>query len=238
MNQLVRIENNHVFTTTLIIAEGVNLEHRAVMKLLDTHINRPSFSALEMLKKRASGSGKPTRYAELSEQQSAFLITLMRNSDIVVNFKESLSIEFVRMRESIQKIATQQTNEQWINQRDSGIIPRRLETDVIKLFIEYAINQGGSIKGCKRYYQNLSKMENKALFIIEQKYKNLRNILGITELQSIQQADYIVSKALQDGMNDKLHYKDIFKLAKSRVEMFAEIRGKSPLAHLAIESNK
>ena len=233
MKQLVKIENNNTFTTTLIIAEGVNLEHRAVMKLLDTHVNRPTFSALEMLKKTASKQGKPTRYAKLSEQQSVFLITLMRNSEIVVDFKERLSADFIKMRETLSIIAAQQINQQWLEIRDSGKPDRKIETDSIKAFIEYAIVQGS--QSAKKYYMLISKMENKALFIVEQKYKNLRDVLGTTELLTVQQADRIVAKALKDGMNQDLFYKDIFKLAKERVELFAEIRGKSPLSHLSIK---
>jgi hypothetical protein len=37
----------------------------------------------------------------------------------------------------------------------------------------------------------------------------------------------IVIKALADGMAQGLHYKDIYKLAKVRVEGFAEVIGKT-----------
>jgi len=50
-------------------------------------------------------------------------------------------------------------------------------------------------------------------------------------------ADHIVARALKHGMNDKLHYKDIYKLAKEREEMFAELRGKSPILTLAGQNN-
>jgi len=237
MSQLVKIENDNTFTTTLIIAKGVELEHRAVMKLLDTHINdikSLSPKTFEMSwQKRKGRAGRATRYANLSELQSTFLITLMRNSPKVIQFKKYLAIDFFKMRKALQKIATQQTNQQWIEQRDSGKVDRKLETDKIKSFVDYATKQGS--KNAAKYYILISNMENKALFFIEQKYKNLRNVLNTSELSTIQNADHIVLKALIDGMNDKLFYKDIFKLAKKRVEMFAEIRGKSPLAHLAIE---
>jgi len=79
----------------------------------------------------------------------------------------------------------------------------------------------------KRYYANISKMENQALFLLEQKYKNLRDALDIHQLSTVKSADMIVMKALSDGMAQGLHYKDIYKLAKLRVESFAEIIGKT-----------
>ena len=44
--------------------------------------------------------------------------------------------------------------------------------------------------------------------------------------------DQVIEKALQDGMDRDLHYRDIYKLAKERVIAFAEIIGKSPVLDL------
>lgn len=236
MNELVQLDkNSNAFITTLIIADNINIEHRAVMQLLDTHIDDIkdlSFSAFEMRKIKAKGKGKPTRYAELNEVQSTFLITLMKNSKIVIGFKKRLAVEFFRMAKELARIAINQTNEQWLEQRSTGKITRKTETDVIQDFISYAKDQGGSERGCDMYYSNISKMENKALFIVERKYPNLRDVLGVTDLSTIQKADIIVSRALRDGMDDKKRYKDIYKMAKERVEMFAELIGKTPIALL------
>ena len=57
MNELVQLDkNSNAFITTLIIADNINIEHRAVMQLLDTHIDDIkdlSFSAFEMRKIKA-----------------------------------------------------------------------------------------------------------------------------------------------------------------------------------------
>ena len=45
-------------------------------------------------------------------------------------------------------------------------------------------------------------------------------------------ADQVIEKALQDGMNDKLLYKDIYVLAKERVIAFSNIIGKSLVIEL------
>jgi hypothetical protein len=70
-------------------------------------------------------------------------------------------------------------------------------------------------------------MENKALFLLEQKYTNLRDTLDIHQLSTIKSADQIVMKALKDGMDKGMHYRDIYAMAKLRVESFAEIIGKT-----------
>jgi len=70
--------------------------------------------------------------------------------------------------------------------------------------VEYAKTQGS--QSAEKYYLAISKMENKSLFLVEQKYPNLRDILGIAELGLIAVADTIVAKALAEGIEKAMHY--------------------------------
>lgn len=233
MNGLVKIDGKRVFTTTLILSKGVGIEHRAVMSLLKTHSKTETLSTFQMLK--VSRGGRPVNYAQLDELQATFLITLMRNSEKVVLFKEKLTKEFYQQRNVIAKLISQQRDPNWQNVRSDGKIIYKKKTDIIKQFVDYATKQGSS--SATRYYSNLAKMENKALFFIEQKYKNLRDIMTIKQLMQACTADDVIEKALIDGMNDGLPYKDIYLLAKERVISFASIIGKSPVHDMAIEDN-
>ena len=53
--------------------------------------------------------GRPTTVALLNEQQATFLITLLRNNDIVLDFKSELVDRFWKMLE----ILLNQRNEEW-----------------------------------------------------------------------------------------------------------------------------
>lgn len=130
----------------------------------------------------------------------------------------------------------QRHNQAWIEARESGKLERRVETDTIQVFVDYAHRQGS--KNAGKYYVSISTMENRALFFVEQKYPNLREVLGTAQLNTVQTADRIVSKALQDGMDQGLHYKDIYKLAKSRILGYADLVGRSsvPCALAAVGS--
>ncbi len=48
-------------------------------------------------------------------------------------------------------------------------------------------------------------------------------------------ADDVIEKALREGMDKKMPYKDIYKLAKDRVVSFADIIGKSHVHSLELE---
>jgi len=45
-------------------------------------------------------------------------------------------------------------------------------------------------------------------------------------------ADQVVTKSLIDGMNSKMEYHEIFKMAKERVEIFASVLPKTPVVML------
>lgn len=118
---------------------------------------------------------------------------------------------------------------QWLQAREQGKIARREETDTIKAFIEYAKGQGGTPSGCDRYYATITTEEYKALFLADE-FKNLRERLPFGDLATLMVAEEIVKRALQQGMDDGLHYKDVYKLAKSKLLNFSDLKGKKPVA--------
>ena len=220
------------FTTTMMIAEGVKLDHRSVVLLLkkyeDEVLSLTRLASFELTKVKTAG--RPVLVYHLDEIQATFLLTLMSNSTIVVKFKKTLTTEFFKQRELIAKLIASHDKPNWQEVRATGKAVYHQKTDVIKLFIEYAIEQGS--KSATRYYANFAKIENTALFVLEQKYPNVRDVLDIRQLTQVSVADQIIEKALAEGMSKKLPYKDCFKLAKERVVSFSEIMGKSPVISL------
>jgi phage regulator Rha-like protein len=224
MKDIVRLEKNIPVVSTLDMWEGLDVKHKAIIDLIRKYESMFSELGTLAFQKLKSG-GRPTPFCFLNEEQATFLITLMKNSEVVVKFKLKLTKEFYRMKKVLSDIASQQQNALWLETRNAGKIKRREETDTIKKFVEYAVAQGS--QNAERYYSNISTMQNKALFFYEQKFKNLRDVLNLNQLAIVICADGIVSKAIEDGMEQKLHYKDIYKLSKKRIESFAEIHGKT-----------
>jgi len=220
MNGLVVIEKEELLTNSLILAEGVGYEHRTVLKLIREHECDIKDFGIISLGVRKSRRGKPTEFYNLTESQVYFIMTLMQNSDAVTKFKKELIKEFMRMRKALINVKVMHQNEEWQRARLEGKAIRRETTDVLKDFVEYAISQGS--KNALRYYSNITNMENKSLFIIEQKFDNIREVLNNHQLATLRVADIAVQNALQEGMERSMHYKDIYLLAKERVEKISE----------------
>lgn len=106
MNQeIVSIfEDGEPRASTKHIARGMLQQHKSVMQLIkdyETHLADFGFVVFKTTKSGARG--RPGDVALLNEQQAAFLISLMRNTPEVMQFKKHLIGEFFRMRDALQR---------------------------------------------------------------------------------------------------------------------------------------
>lgn len=232
---LVELKDKELLASSKIIAEGVQLEHRAILSLIDKYKSRFDKYRQITFEMRKS-AGRPVRVAWLNEIQATFLISLMKNSEVVVDFKEKLVAEYFRIKEELQNIAVNSKNQEWIEVRKSGKVARLNQTDEIKKFIDYCNANGSS--NAKRYYGNITSMENKALFLITQKFDNVREMLSGQQLHTIANADRIVSRQLIKCMDEGLDYHDGYTMAKDAVIAFVELIGQTPVPQPVITSKQ
>lgn len=213
-----------------VLAEGLGIKHRNLMENIRKYEGDLSgFGHLPFkteVGERIQGGGKAEIYALLNEDQAYFVLTLSRNTPKVVSLKKKLVKEFGRLR----KKEEQRAALSWQQARLEGKDARRHETDAIQEFVEYATAQGS--KSAKLYYMNITKMTHRTLFFVEQGLKSpngLRDMLDGMQLSFLTTAEYVCAKALRDGIEMKMEYKDIYLLAKQRVESFSTTVGKTPL---------
>jgi hypothetical protein len=120
------------------------------------------------------------------------------------------------------ELTRERSNLDWKAARLQGKAVRKNTTDTIQDFIQYATDQGSV--NAKMYYANLTKMEYKALDLLEQSKQtsgNFRDTLDLMQISFLQVAESIASTAIQKGMTDNLHYKEIYIFAKEKVTQYA-----------------
>jgi phage regulator Rha-like protein len=221
--KLITIKNEKLYVSTSIISKNCNIEHRSILRLINTHkIDIEDFGTL-LEDKEKIPKGRPLNVFLLNEEQFTFLVTLMQNSKVTIKAKKLITKQFYQMRKWILEQKTQKQNQQYLETRNQSKIGRKQETDIIKIFIEYAKMQGS--KSSEKYYMAISKMENSAFFILKEKFKNVREILSINQLSKIIIADMIIKQAIIEGMDKEMYYKDIFQEAKKRVITLADSLG-------------
>ncbi len=94
MSALVRLAGDTAVTDSLAIADGTDLDHASVIKLVRTYTTDLQDFGLVRFEIRPrlteQHGGGDVEFAILNEQQATLLITYMRNSDIVRGFKKRL----------------------------------------------------------------------------------------------------------------------------------------------------
>lgn len=86
-------------TTSLVIADGTDNQHASVIRLVrDNLADFKEFGAVGFEIRPLPGGGKPQQIAVLNEEQAALLMTYMRNSAIVREFKKRLVRAFFELR--------------------------------------------------------------------------------------------------------------------------------------------
>ena len=106
MNDIVFINNatHELVTTSKVVSERTGMNHRRVKEAIRKHEREIlSFGLLGAYATESSG-GRPEEIYLLNEPQATFLMTLLKNTEPVVEFKAELVRQFYAMRTELRKL--------------------------------------------------------------------------------------------------------------------------------------
>lgn len=217
MNEL--LVTNELMTTSKIISEQFGKTHANVVRAIDSLNCSPGFKTRNFVPfEFINIKGVP--YQGFHVTRDGFsLLAMGFNGTTAMKWKEAFLKAFNAMERTL---LGQQETIDWKAARMQGKAIRRNTTDTIQDFVEYATNQGS--KNAKMYYANITKMEYKALDLLEQSRQvtgNFRDTLDLMQIGFLQVAESIASLAMHKGMEDGLDYHDIYTLAKQKVTEYA-----------------
>ena len=92
-----------------------------------------------------------------------------------------------------------------------------METDEIKMLVEYAKAQGS--KNADKYYISFSKLANKAVGI----QADSRDALTTSQLNNLILIEHIIGEVIKESIRQEMHYKDIYKACKVQIQQFQRI---------------
>lgn len=213
MNELVTIKHKDVFTDSMIIANGTNNKHHAVQQLIRKYRKKfERWGKLEFthLKCVNSKRGRPPKVYYLNEQQAYFLMTLLGNSEIVLDFKAELVDQFFKMR----KLLEEKQTEEWQKARIQGKGVRREFTDAIKEFVELAESQG-HYGTAKFAYSNFSKLIKKPF--------GTRDGAGAGQLAMIAATEHVLGCAIFSAVRAGGDAKDIYNSVREKAHALTGI---------------
>lgn len=218
MNEpFIRQKGGQLFTTSIDVAEKFGKRHDHVLVSVRKIIDSDGAFGLPNFRESSYLNDQNKKQPMFEMTRSGFTILAMGFSG-----KKALEwkIKYEQAFSAMEQALVNQQNLSWQDQRRQGKIARREVTDTIQAFIAYAELQGS--RNARHYYSHITKATYSALFIVkDQGGKSFRDLLDSMQLNFLTTAEYIAAKAIEDGMASGLYYKDIYRLAKERIEAVA-----------------
>ena len=215
MYELVEVRQDEVFTNSKVIAEGTNVKHHAVQQIISKYesdfaeFGAVAFEMRVLNHENYKGSTQEKVYF-LNEEQATLLMTYMRNSEITRKFKKELVRQFYAMR----RFLIEKQSKVWNDMRENNKQNRLKETDVIKELVEYAKEQGST--HADKLYMTYTNLAKKVI-------GGDRDHITISELSTLTLAESVILQTIRIDMSMGMHYKDIYKDCKERIEKLSEI---------------
>jgi phage regulator Rha-like protein len=160
-NNVVHVAHGKLFTTSLVVAENCNVQHKNAIKSIRKYqskfeqLGALAFETRKGKKLPQGGFAKNTEIALLNEDQATYLITMFRNTDIVLEFKLTLVKEFRKVVTELQRIQSDPNRANAIEyKRDAA----KFMTDALKFIRDTAGKKTES-----RHYTNEHFFCNRAL---------------------------------------------------------------------------
>lgn len=215
--ELVEIENGMVFTTSNKIAEEFGIMHKHILEKIDSFTDEISTVKFnEMYREFEYTNSRNRKYKSYKINRDGYMFLVMNIANKKANDKK---LKFIEAFNLMEKTILNNINQEWVTTREQGKAIRRVETDTIKEFTEYAKNQGS--KSAQFYYKHYTSATYKALQLLENKKPKTRETLDLLELHQLLLAEDIVTKTIKREMEKQEHYKVIFEKCKVALENFA-----------------
>jgi len=214
-----------IYTTSNIIAEHAEVQHHTVTRLIQQHEKDfKEFGILRFEIEEIKGRGQPRKNYYLNEQQATLLMTYLRNNEVVRGFKKELVRQFYAMRDILWRQKMERQTPTWQIARIEGKKARRLETDAIKMFVEYAKAQGS--KKAEKYYTNFTKLANQVVGIAP----GDRDGGTASQLLDLRTVENVIDRAILHEIAKQEEYHKAYQNVKIKVLQVAALALDSGLA--------
>ena len=217
MKELVFVRGKEAFTNSLVVAENTGNQHKNILELIrkyEEKFNRWGKMRFPRLKSENPLGGRPTVVAELNEQQATFLVTLLRNNDVVLDFKAELVDQFYKMRELIRR----KSDADYVEARNASRLGWKPLTDAIQKLVELAHEQGSKTES-KMFYMTYAKLLNKLLEI----NPNSRDDLEAWQNHELEKMQFMLKCIISGEVVKKTPYKQIYIDAKQALENYSRL---------------
>ena len=207
MNELVYLKNEQALTDSLTVAEMFEKQHKHVLEKIEKILNDSAENSAQCFHK--------TRYKDASGKwNTKYLMNRDGFTFLVMGFTGKKANEwkwkYIDAFNKMEKVVMERQTTVWLKTRQQGKLIRKGETDVIQKLVEYAREQGSG--HADMLYMTYTKLANKMAGI------TTRDSATNSQLNELSTMERIIAKVVLEEMAEGIHYKQIYKDCKKRME--------------------
>lgn len=212
MNELVFLQKDEVFTTSILVADNFHKRHDRVLRAIENLIiDLPKNGAVKFIKSDYKDAKGELRKMYLLNRDAFSLLVMGFTGKTALDWK----LKYIEAFNSMEAIIREKSTTIWLETRQQGKLTRKAETDVIKELVEYAKDQGS--KHSQMLYMTYSKLANAMAGISK------RDNASVSQLNNLSIFENIILTIIRNGMSEGLGYKEIYQVCKLRCEQAKEI---------------
>lgn len=211
------IQSTAVTMSSREIAKLVEKRHDNVKRTIETLVNQAVIESPQV--EEISTATKPVSMYVFSGDRGK------RDSIVVVaQLSPMFTARLVDRWQELERAIVQPLDGDRIASRLNGKVARRSLTDVVAEFVNYATAQGS--KSASMYYMSITKMEYRALFLVEKAVgQGFRDTLTAIQNSQLATAEALAQRELLAGMEAGEQYKEIYQRVKRKIEALVGIIG-------------
>lgn len=220
MSQSPIVISNTMEVSSRVVAEVFNKPHHRVLHAISQLATPGSFNKTNFRARSFTDSRGKSQPEVIMTRDGFVLLAMGFTGSKAIDWKVKFLAAFNAMEQELLKKADRL---EWKQARLQVKEVRKSFTNAVQDFVEYATAQGS--QSAKLYYANITKMEYKALDLLERQQTalgNFRDTLDTMDISSLIMAEVIAKGALEYGMAQKMHYKEVYILAKTKVKDYAD----------------
>lgn len=196
---------DEIYVLAKDVAKWINYDISSINKMLN------KVDSDEKLNGTLFRAGQKREMWFLTEN-GIYEVLMQSRKPVAKQFKREIKRVLKDIRRNGYYIAGEKDNNWLITRKETKEV-RKQETDMIKILVEYAREQGSEHP--EKYYISYTNLANKTLGI----KANERDKLNQSDLLKLKSFETLITIKIEQGIKEGLHYKEIYKKVKNFMEM-------------------
>lgn len=209
MNELVYLKNDAAVCDSLQVAEKFGKRHDNVLQVIDnlreTLLEIEERSEMFIIGRRKADDGQYHRMYLMNRDGFSLLVMGFTGKNALV-----WKLRYIKAFNQMEKLIQEKNTATYQIADQAEKATRRVETDAIKEFVEYARAQGST--HADHYYTNYTRLAYKAAGITDK-----ATTAGI-QLDDLSLVEHLIAHTLRTGMATGRNYKEIYQDCKDRLK--------------------